>query len=112
MGAARQQEHLAPPWPGHLARDQVLGRCGPPGVHLAGRAGPRRPGGGQPPPGDRMTSADIAAWESFAVALAGVCAVLAGLVFLAVSINIERILRVPGLAGRAGGSTVPFLRCG
>ena len=56
-----------------------------------------------------MTSADIAAWESFAVALAGVCAVLAGLVFLAVSINIERILRVRGLAGRAGESIILFL---
>lgn len=56
-----------------------------------------------------MTSADIAAWESFAVALAGVCAVLAGLVFLAVSINIERILRVRGLAGRAGESVILFL---
>jgi modulator of FtsH protease len=56
-----------------------------------------------------MTPADIAAWESFAAALAGVCAVLAGLVFLAVSINIERILRVRGLAGRAGESVILFL---
>ena len=56
-----------------------------------------------------MTSADIAAWESFAVALAGVCAVLAGLVFVAVSINIGRILRVRGLAGRAGESVILFL---
>ncbi|HYA52256.1 MAG TPA: hypothetical protein VEG33_13900 [Streptosporangiaceae bacterium] len=56
-----------------------------------------------------MTRADIAAWESFAVALAGVCAVLAGLVFVAVSINIGRILRVRGLAGRAGESVILFL---
>jgi modulator of FtsH protease len=56
-----------------------------------------------------MTPRDVAAWEGFAVALAGVCAVLAGLVFLAVSINIERILRVRGLAGRAGESVILFL---
>jgi hypothetical protein len=35
-----------------------------------------------------MTPRDVAAWEGFAAALAGVCAVLAGLVFLAVSLNI------------------------
>ena len=56
-----------------------------------------------------MTPGDVAAWEGFAVALAGVCAVLAGLVFLAVSINIGRILRVRGLAGRAGESVILFL---
>jgi len=56
-----------------------------------------------------MTRADVEAWDSFAVALAGVCAVLAGLVFLAVSINIERILRVRGLAGRAGESVILFI---
>jgi len=56
-----------------------------------------------------MTRADVEAWESFAIALAGVCAVLAGLVFLAVSINIERILRVRGLAGRAGESVILFI---
>jgi hypothetical protein len=55
------------------------------------------------------TCGSIAAWESFAVALAGVCAVLAGLVFLAVSINIGRILRVRGLAGRAGESVILFI---
>ena len=56
-----------------------------------------------------MTRADIVVWESFAVALAGVCAVLAGLVFVAVSINIGRILRVRGLAGRAGESVILFI---
>ena len=53
-----------------------------------------------------MTHLDIAAWESFAVALAGASAVLAGLVFVAVSINIDRILRVQGLPGRAGESVI------
>lgn len=53
-----------------------------------------------------MTHEDIAAWESFAIAMAGASAVLAGLVFVAVSINIDRILRVQGLPGRAGESVI------
>jgi hypothetical protein len=56
-----------------------------------------------------MSIEDIAAWHDFAVALAGAAAVLAGLVFLAVSINIGRILVIPGLPGRAGESVVLFL---
>jgi hypothetical protein len=52
---------------------------------------------------------DVAAWEGFAVALAGAAAVLAGLVFVAVSINIDRILPVRGLPGRAGESVILFL---
>ncbi|HEU0212622.1 MAG TPA: hypothetical protein VFR13_00960 [Jiangellaceae bacterium] len=39
-----------------------------------------------------MTHEEIAAWEGFAVALAGAAAVLSGLLFLAVSLNVERIL--------------------
>jgi hypothetical protein len=56
--------------------------------------------------GRPMTHEDIAAWESFAVAMAGASAVLAGLVFVAVSINIDRILRVQGPPGRAGESVI------
>jgi hypothetical protein len=56
-----------------------------------------------------MSHEDIAAWEGFAVALAGAAAVLAGLVFVAVSINIDRILSVRGLPGRAGESVLLFL---
>jgi hypothetical protein len=52
---------------------------------------------------------EVAAWEGFAVALAGAAAVLAGLVFVAVSINIDRILPVRGLPGRAGESVILFL---
>jgi len=53
-----------------------------------------------------MSHEDIAAWEGFAVALVGAAAVLAGLVFVAVSINIDRILPVRGLPGRAGESVI------
>jgi hypothetical protein len=56
-----------------------------------------------------MSHEDIAAWEGFAVALVGACAVLAGLVFLAVTMNIDRILRIRGLPGRAGESVILFL---
>lgn len=56
-----------------------------------------------------MSHEDIAAWEGFAVALAGASAVLAGLVFVAVSINIDRIVSVRGLPGRAGESVILFL---
>jgi modulator of FtsH protease len=56
-----------------------------------------------------MTTEDITAWEGFAIALAGASAVLAGLVFVAVSINIDRVLRVPSLPGRAGESVILLL---
>lgn len=56
-----------------------------------------------------MTGADVAAWADFAVGMAGAAAVLAGLVFVAVSVNIDRILAVPGLPGRAADSIVIFL---
>lgn len=56
-----------------------------------------------------MTLADVAAWDSFAAALAAASAALAGLVFVAVSINIGRILSVPRLPGRAGETVILFL---
>jgi hypothetical protein len=41
-------------------------------------------------------------WESLFVAEAGASAALAGLLFVAVSINLARVLESPGLPGRAG----------
>jgi hypothetical protein len=52
---------------------------------------------------------DLSHWTEFAVTLAGVAAVLAGLVFVALSVNLERILRVAGLPGRAGETVVVFI---
>jgi hypothetical protein len=43
----------------------------------------------------------IQGWESFFVAEAGAAAALAGLLFVALSINLTRILSFPGLSGRA-----------
>jgi hypothetical protein len=55
-----------------------------------------------------MTAYDAHEWVEFGVAIAGAAAVLAGLVFVAVSINLEKVLEVHGLPGRAGESIVMF----
>jgi hypothetical protein len=63
-------------------------------------------------PGANAYSA--AGWENFLVAETGTAAAaLAGLLFVAVSINLSRIVSYPGLPGRAGvifsfGSTPGF----
>jgi modulator of FtsH protease len=48
-----------------------------------------------------VTAYDPSEWHDLFVATAGASAALAGLVFVAVSINIERILKFPGLPERA-----------
>ncbi|HEX5610610.1 MAG TPA: hypothetical protein VFX45_11035 [Solirubrobacterales bacterium] len=55
-----------------------------------------------------MTAYSPSEWTDFFVAAAGASAALAGLVFVAVSINIERILKFPGLPER-GLETVILL---
>ncbi len=48
-----------------------------------------------------MVAYDPSEWSDFFVATGGASAALAGLVFVAVSINIERILSFPGLPERS-----------
>lgn len=45
-------------------------------------------------------------WGDFAVAMAGAAAALAGLLFVALSINLEAILRGPRLPARAGHTLI------
>ena len=45
-------------------------------------------------------------WESFFVAEAGASAALAGLVFVGISINLDKVLYTPGLPGRAGEALI------
>ena len=55
-----------------------------------------------------MSGYDPHEWIEFGVAIAGAAAVLTGLVFVSVSINLEKVLEVHGLPGRAGESIVMF----
>jgi hypothetical protein len=48
-----------------------------------------------------LAAFDISHWKDLFVASAGASAALAGLVFVAVSINVERILKFEGLPERA-----------
>jgi hypothetical protein len=49
-------------------------------------------------------------WQPFLSVQAGAAATLTGLVFVAVSINMTRIVETPGLAGRAAESMAHFLQ--
>jgi hypothetical protein len=53
-----------------------------------------------------MHAYSTADWESLFLAEAGASAALAGLLFVAISINLERILQGTGLPGRAGEAMV------
>jgi hypothetical protein len=55
-----------------------------------------------------MNASTLTGWENFFLASAGAAAALAGLLFVALSINLTRILAIPGLASRAGETFVPL----
>ncbi|HEX2733183.1 MAG TPA: hypothetical protein VHM70_16345 [Polyangiaceae bacterium] len=51
-------------------------------------------------------SVDTQAWSDYFVAQAGAAAALAGLLFVAVSINLARVLEYPNLPGRAAETLI------
>jgi hypothetical protein len=53
-----------------------------------------------------MEPSTIAGWSDFLVAAAGSAAALAGLLFVAISINLSRIIELPGVSGRAGETII------
>ncbi len=52
----------------------------------------------------------VSEWQTFLAVQAGAAATLTGLVFVAVSINLGRIIEGPGLPGRASESIVQLLQ--
>jgi hypothetical protein len=55
-----------------------------------------------------MTSFTLSGWENFFVVSAGAAAGLSGLLFVALSINLTRIVGIPGMAARAGETFIPL----
>ena len=51
-----------------------------------------------------MTSLEPSAWHDFFIGSIGASAALTGLLFVAISINLEQILKFPNLPGRAAGT--------
>jgi hypothetical protein len=56
-----------------------------------------------------MGNASMAEWSTLLAVQAGAAATLTGLVFVAISINLSRIVAVPGLPGRGAESIMQFL---
>jgi hypothetical protein len=56
-----------------------------------------------------VASSDPAAWEAFGVAFLGAAAVLVGLIFVGISINLDRLLASPWLFERAGAAIVQLV---
>lgn len=47
---------------------------------------------------------DLTNWDNFFVASAGAAAALTGLLFVALSINLDKVLRIPRITGRAAAT--------
>jgi hypothetical protein len=53
-----------------------------------------------------MNAYTVAAWKDFFLAISGASAAFAGLLFVGLSINLTRIIALPGISGRAGGTLI------
>jgi modulator of FtsH protease len=53
-----------------------------------------------------MEASAIAGWSEFFAAAAGAASALAGLVFVSLSINLARIIELPGVSGRAAETLI------
>jgi modulator of FtsH protease len=51
-----------------------------------------------------MASHSVLAWHDFFIGTIGAAAALTGLLFVAISINLDQVLKYPGLPGRAAGT--------
>jgi hypothetical protein len=60
-------------------------------------------------PASALSAYDIAGWSGFVAVAAEVTATLTGLIFVAVSINLARIVEFPGLPERAAETIVQLL---
>lgn len=56
-----------------------------------------------------MGASDTLGWTDFAVAMLGAAAVLVGLIFVALSVNMQAILKFPWLVGRAAESILELV---
>jgi modulator of FtsH protease len=56
-----------------------------------------------------MNAFTLGGWDNFFVASVGASAAVAGLLLVALSINLARILAIPGLAARAGETLIPLV---
>ena len=56
-----------------------------------------------------MTETMPEGWSDFFAANAGVAGALAGLIIVAISVNVQTILKIPGMTSRAGATIASLI---